>query len=311
MIHTIKIISQLSKPLTPSQQGRVRGGWVAALFAFLLLLASCNGIPEDERLIYVEPTAAPQTPESTETTDTIETPDTPQIVQTLRYVLIEDFTGQRCVNCPNAATEIEQLKDDVKTLLNVDAIIAVGIHSGPLALYSRGNILGLRTEEGDAYYDHWGIEQEPIGYINRRGGISTVDKWSTLVREAIQQLSDVHLSLDVSSDAETRKAEISLEIANAAATDGYVQLWITENNITALQMMPDGSANQTYLHQHVFRRTVNGLWGDAYKAEAGVRDTLTYSCELDEAWVLENLNVVAFVYNNDGVQQVTEAKLNQ
>ena len=49
----------------------------------LLMLSSCNSIDEDDRLIYVAPTAVG------------------------RCVLIEDFTGQTCLNCPRAALGIE------------------------------------------------------------------------------------------------------------------------------------------------------------------------------------------------------------
>ena len=256
------------------------GGGVAALFAFLFLSA-CTTISEDERLIFVKPP------------------------QSARAVLIEDFTGQRCINCPNAAAEIERLKEQY----GADTIIAVAIHSGPLAVYSRGNVLGLRTEEGDAYYDHWGIEQEPMGYINRRGAISTVDQWATLVREAIQLPSDLSLKLEAKVPEDARKVHISLEITNGVPVDGHVQVWLTESEITALQMMPDGSANQSYIHQHVFRKAVNGLWGDPYSAKAGDIDELSFECELGEAWNPAFLSVVAFVYNSEGVQQVVEKKV--
>ena len=95
-----------------------------ALAMMIACVTACSNIAEDERLIYVKPADAQ------------------------RKVLIEDFTGQRCINCPNAADKIEQLKEEYGT-----SIIAVGIHSGPLAVFSRGKILGLRTEEGDAYYE--------------------------------------------------------------------------------------------------------------------------------------------------------------
>lgn len=223
----------------------------------------------------------------------------------MRAVLIEDFTGQRCVNCPNAAAEIEKLKAEYGD----SAIIAVGIHSGPLALYTRNNILGLRTEEGDAYYDHWGITQEPMGYVNRRGNISTVDQWATLIREAIQMPTDIQMGLTTNYDPDTRQAHIALEIINGAAVNGHLQLWLIESNITAIQMMPDGSANQAYNHQHVFRKTVNGQWGETYQAAAGEITSHIFNCNLDTEWVPENMAVVAFVYDNSGVVQVTEKKI--
>lgn len=259
---------------------------IRSLFATALtviLFVSCNGIDEDERLIYTPPVA------------------------TSRAVLIEDFTGQRCINCPNATLEIERLKEQY----GADKVIAVGIHSGPLAVYSRGNVLGLRTAEGDEYYDHWQIEQEPMGFINRRGAVSTVDMWGTLVREAIQMPTDIQFQLSSYFDSVDGKIKINLEIVNGEPVNGHLQLWITESSITALQMMPDGSANAEYVHNHVFRRSVNGTWGTPFTAVQGEVKPLYFECEPDEGWEIANLSVVAFIYNDQGVQQVAECAVQQ
>ena len=247
----------------------------------LACLAACTGISEDERYIYVPP------------------------VQSAHAVLIEDFTGQRCINCPNAALEIEKLKEQY----GADTIIAVGIHSGPLAVYSKGNVLGLRTEEGDEYYEHWKIEQEPMGYINRRGTPATLDQWGTLVREAIQVPTDLKLTLAAVKDSLDNKLHVHLTVVNGDPINGRLQLWLTESNITALQMMPDGTANQSYVHNHVFRRSINGTWGQDYVAAQGEIRDLDFDCELDETWKPENLAVVAFIESANGVEQVVEAAL--
>lgn len=249
--------------------------------SLLLLLASCNSIDESERYIY-----HPLTSSS-------------------RAVLIEDFTGQRCINCPNAAEEIERLKQQYGT----DSIIAVGIHSGPLAVYSNARVLGLRTEEGDAYYEHWGVEQEPMGYVNRRGALSTVDNWATLVREAIQQPTDIRMEILAETFEGSRQLDVKLTVIGGEPIDAHLQLWLTESNIVALQMMPDGTANQEYVHNHVFRRSINGTWGEPYQSAQGEIRDLKFSCELDESWVPENLSVVAFIYSDKGVDYVTEARV--
>ena len=96
---------------------------IVALAALGLSFAACDDIKESERYIPV-------------------TPDT----KTEKAVLIEDFTGMNCVNCPNAAEEIQK----IQTAYGAEKIIAVAVHgempglSGPLA-----NALG--TE----YYNHW------------------------------------------------------------------------------------------------------------------------------------------------------------
>lgn len=252
-----------------------------ALAMMMASVVACSSISEDERLIYVKPADAQ------------------------RKVLIEDFTGQRCINCPNAADKIEQLKKEYGEF----NIIAVGIHSGPLAVFSRGKILGLRTEEGDAYYDHWGIQEEPTGYINRTGAISTIDKWDALVRETIQKPTPVTLEANTLFEADTRELNIQVIASTNTALDAKLQLWLTESGITAQQAMPDGSNNPDYVHNHVFRTSVNGTWGTDLHMPEGDVIVKEFTCQVKEEWDVENMCLVAFIYNASGVLQAYETFL--
>ena len=88
---------------------------------------------------------------------------------------------------------------------------------------------------------------------------------------------------------------------------GKLQVWIVEDGIKAMQLMPDGSANQEYIHNHVFRAAVNGTWGEEVTVKEGETTTKQYSYEhLPETWNAENISVVAFVYNDNGVENVAK-----
>ena len=122
-----------------------------------LLLSACSQIDESERFIYVEPSGV------------------------ARAVLIEDFTGQRCINCPTAASEIERLQKEY----GEENVIAVSIHSGPLAVFSNEKVKGLRTELGDTYYSHWNIRcctaSAPPSHRTRNNTHSPMDFRSVLL----------------------------------------------------------------------------------------------------------------------------------
>ncbi|MBO4800977.1 MAG: Omp28 family outer membrane lipoprotein [Bacteroidaceae bacterium] len=255
--------------------------YIALIALAALCVTACTGIALEDRLIHEK------------------------LPDSRRAVLIEDFTGQRCINCPNAADKIAQLKKEYGD----SAIIAVGIHSGPLAVFSRGKILGLRTEEGDTYYEHWGVQEEPTGYINRTGSISTIDKWDEMVRTAVQQPSPIELILICDYQEAGRKADITVQALSNEHLNAKLQLWITESDITAQQAMPDGSNNPNYVHQHVFRASVNGTWGTDItlpEAETILQD---FTATIPDDWKPEHLAVVAFIYNSAGVLQVTEKAL--
>lgn len=249
------------------------------LFLTALLMTACSHIDEDERLIYVKPAPVE------------------------RCVLIEDFTGQRCVNCPSAAEEIERLIEQYG-----DAIIAVSIHSGPLGFHTNSRFYGLSTDVGDDYYNHWNLEFQPVGLIDR-GAPAEFTAWGTLVREELQKTAPVEIELGISV---TESLELSIHSSVKGVdgnTQGKLQLWVVEDSITAFQMMPGNIRKDDYTHRHVFRAAVNGQWGDDITVNEGYIVDRDHSIIIDNGWNPDKLSVVAFVYNDKGVLQVTKTKL--
>lgn len=245
-----------------------------------IVLFSCSHIDEDNRLIEV-PHA-----------------------KILKAVLVEDFTGQRCVNCPNAISEIERLQKEY----GKENIIAVSIHSGPLAMFSTDKVLGLRTSLGDTYYDYWKVEAEPSGLIDRKGGVMLIDKWTSQIHQELQMESSVELIAHVEMP---ERGFLEINIAYLVVNNfiGKLQIWITEDNIVAPQMMPDGTMDREYIHNHVLRSAVNGTWGNDVSWPSGEQGSMSFSAPIQQDWNPQNLSVVAFIYNDSGVQQVCLGKI--
>ena len=251
------------------------------LCALLLLLAACDHIDEDERYIYVKPAAVQRT------------------------VLIEDFTGQGCVNCPKATEVITQLEEQYP-----DGVIAVAIHCGPFARSATGTRYPLGTDEGDAYYQHWNFDRQPIGMVNRQG-LSDYTDWTTLVHKMVQLTAPLSIAVQADADPDIRQLNV---VATIMAIDGNVganlQLWLVEDGIVNAQYMPDGSVNRAYVHNHVLRRAINGTWGEQVTLGEGQTATIDHSIALEEGWNMEHLRVVAFVYDNTGVLQAAQTNVN-
>lgn len=256
--------------------------YAAFVFASAFSIAACNDISEDDRFIYVKP------------------------ADVNRAVLIEDFTGQLCSNCPTAADEIENLIEQYGDT----AVIAVGIHSGPLGFEGYGDNIGLLTVTGDEYFYHWGITTQPAGIVNRSSGVLGYSEWATAVRNEISKLSTLKMKVSNVYDEGSRTLDICVSsFGTNGTTKGKLQVWLVEDGITALQTMPNGSENLNYVHNHVFRAAVNGTWGDDFTVaeNESVDNDFTYNIPVE--WKPENVSVVAFVYNDSGVQQVTKASI--
>ena len=236
------------------------------------MLAGCDHISEEERLIYEKPEP------------------------TQRVVLLEDFTGQRCVNCPKATEVIEQLQETYG-----DNIVAVGIHGGPLAYAGNTKIVGLKTATGDEYYSHWNLEYQPVGLVNRHGPVN-YPEWAAAVKEELSKPAPLRLNGSAFIEDNTITVQIQAEGTDGTVT-GKLQVWLLEDGIQTLQLMPDGTANQEYIHNHVFRTAVNGTWGEDISVKEGETVERTFTQALEPTWNKERLSIVAFVYNDGGVQQ--------
>ena len=264
--------------------GRVGDGLIVLLLSFFLLTA-CDSIDEKDRLVYVAPS------------------------EVSRSILIEDFTGQRCVNCPDATEEIERLKDTY----GEDAIIAVGIHSGPFGVKSmpNPNYQALATELGDEYYAHWGIEAQPGVIINRSSGpVYDTKQYASFVNTLIKQTTPLTINIDMGEVAAGSDISFKVKAGASEAVKGKLQVWVVEDSISSIQLMPDGSGNMAYMHNHVFRSSVTqDPFGDDVQVETNAEFSRDFHVAYDDKWVLNHLSIVAFVYNESGVVQVVKQQL--
>lgn len=257
-----------------------------ATAAMAMAAASCSNIDEGDRLIYVKP------------------------AEVGRAILIEDFTGQKCINCP---TGTEIINGIVETY-GEDNVIAVGIHSGPLGFAGNSKTVGLMTDTGNEYYTRWDKENkmgQPWVIFNRKTSPdSHYNNWAAMVSTIISEKSNLTVNIANAYDAASRTLTTTVGADGlSGSVKGKLQVWIVEDGVTALQKMPDGSTNKKYIHNHVFRAAVNGTWGEDVTVKEGETTTKQYSYKLPEAWNADNIAVVAFVYNDSGVENVAKKHL--
>ena len=247
---------------------------IAGLAAASAALTSCDSVSEPDRLVPAE--IVPQ-----------------------RAVLIEEFTGQDCRNCPDGHAA---LKDIIATL--GDSVVAVGIHASALAFPPP---LGLKTETGEEYYKAAGSPALPSAVIDMATPALQVAEWGSYINHLIMDPTPFTVIADaeVSSDGKT----YDIDVAFSAGDDfqGKLLVWVVENDIVGIQNNY-GTYIMDYVHNHVFRAAVNGTWGEDVTLKSGTPQYKTYSIEMQKDWNPEHIHAVAFLYNDGGVMQVTQTK---
>ena len=220
-----------------------------------------------------------------------------------RNVLVEDYTGQRCINCPKATIVLEQLQQE----FGENTVVAVSIHGGPLGFSGNSTTQGLATDFGTEYYNYWNFEYQPVGLVNRHNSLN-YQEWTASVLEELTKPACI--KINAAAHEINNSINIIINVQSiTGTTKGKLQVWLIEDNIKAIQMMPDGSTNKDYIHNHVLRTPVNGTWGEDVIIKENSSVSKNYTIELDENWNPSSLSIVSFVYNDDGVLQVIKTKI--
>lgn len=246
------------------------------LLAILPLLIACDKVDENDRYIETGP------------------------VEVSRKVLLEEFTGQRCINCPDAHKIIENLESQYG-----DALIAVSIHAGVFSIKAPR---GLSVSEGEVYAEHWNISDYPSGVVDQNSGVLGRDAWATAIRDDITKPTDLQLALEAQLSEDQQKIEVFTTLVSSADLEGSLQLWVVESDIVASQV--DGSVTiPDYVHNNVFRACVNGQWGVNLPLSKNVVKYESNTVDVNPLWNLSNVAIVGFYYNSSGVVQVERCKL--
>ncbi len=114
-----------------------------------------------------------------------------------KVVILEEFTGHLCVNCPEATI----LAHDLKVTYG-EQLVLLSIHAGDLAVPSTSPYeADYRTGPGTAIYNEFLPLGVPAGLVSRTkyDGSYTMfkDSWEPAIQALISQPQDVSINISV------------------------------------------------------------------------------------------------------------------
>ena len=237
-------------------------------------------------------------------------PDFPADTHHVRTVLLEDYTGHTCVNCPEAASIAAGLK-----LTYGEKLVVIAVHSGYFAEPESGNYsLDLRCPAGEELHDHFSITNNPAGIFNRKeiGGTTIFEDpsaWNAQIAALTAVAPEIDMQLITELDETNRKlcCHVRTEFLQAGSKNLNLALYIIEDSIVGYQKnnkpaygtVPD-ITNYTFMH--VLRGTINGTWGDALSTgsvAAGDFKISSYRTTLNAAWDARHCHVIAIISDSD------------
>lgn len=233
----------------------------------------------------------------------------------VKRVLLEDLTGQKCVNCPTA----HEIAHNLQEFYGDDELVVVAIHAGFFATPSaEPYTYDFRTSAGNTYESYFGVQTYPTGMVDRTNatGNYLIDKdgWSTAVDAAFQNETSLEVTIKPNLSGNNISGAIDLYFFEEFNTQAKLQIYVIEDNVVKPQVTPEGD-DLEYNHMHVLRGAINGDWGQLLPSNsfaAEDRTSISFSnYEIGDDWNTDELYIVAYVYDATTLEvlQVNKKKL--
>jgi hypothetical protein len=230
-------------------------------------------------------------------------------------VLLEDFTGHDCGNCPLGHNSAAQLLENYHS-----DIAVVAIHAGSLAEPFLPDYPNNWTTPEGQYYLLTQIGQDlmPIGRINRiqdATAWTTPPSWPSQVADAIDDIPKVNIQIKSNYQPTSNHWNVHVfsEWLEDSEADYKLVVMLTESGITAPQLFYNNNPEyiEDYHHEHMLRTTGTGAIGLPVfsNPRSGTLDTQSYTFEWNSSWVPENCEVIAFLTEGDNGRVVNVAKV--
>ncbi len=231
-------------------------------------------------------------------------------------VLLEDYTGHKCNNCPPAGVIANTIHEN-----NPDRVFVAAIHVDPGAnlsfqsaeesgSYSTDHTNPDVIEYGETFLNGFNFLGNPQGTVNRRVVDGKMFDFSgTWETRTTNILSENDLRYNLQSDFNFYEStnggflHVEAEKLVGQSVNMNMVVYVIRDTITDWQTMPDNSSNEFYLHKDVHIGSIdNQPWGQpTFSAEdpQGTKLVRDYSYEVPAGEDPNNLHFLIYLYNTE------------
>jgi hypothetical protein len=193
-----------------------------------------------------------------------------------RNVLLEEFTGNECVNCPRGHKTVDGV-----LAANPKRAFAINTHAGFMSK-------AYRTPEGTAIDNAFNNVNGMMGYpkaaISRMGidyGGGSIfyvvgdDGYAQVAAQVLNMDAYVNVAARSVIDKNSRELKVTVQAyftaAPAAGTVNMINVALVQNNVKGPQTgastyYPAMGTNSSYTHNHMLRKNITGTWGEEMPA---------------------------------------------
>ncbi len=234
----------------------------------------------------------------------------------VRKVLLEDYTGHQCGNCPRAAEVAKTLSAQHQTNL-----VVLAVHVGFFAETKPGDFsYDFTTPPGNALNTYFGVDNFglPQGMVNRiiptgaTSPVITQTAWSTFVSAELNKQPQAQISITPLYKKADRslQGKVSIKWNQALTGNHKLCVFLVEDSIVKPQKdysLPSPGVIPAYVHRHVLRDAITDVWGvslgeGAKVAGATANFYFALANNLPQDFNEKHCHLLAFIYEDKGDQ---------
>ncbi len=216
-----------------------------------------------------------------------------------RKVVIEDYTGTWCGFCPKVAAAIEEAH------AVTNDITVVAIHET-----ANSNPDPMHFSQVEDLKDAFGVDGLPAARINR-----TTNWNDPLDLDEITNMAGADTDLAIAINSELTGSELVVEVEivyeNGSETGDRLVVYVVESGIIHSQTnyfnsdptspyFEMGNPIPNFVHNDALRNSLTQILGDDISGTGALETyTRTFSIEIPEEYVTENLTIVAMIVSED------------
>lgn len=206
-----------------------------------------------------------------------------------RKYLIEKFTGQACGNCPQGDTDMQAFVSGSE-----DDYVIVAHHAG-----YQPDFYTMAEDSKYTWFYGTGSMYAPAFMLNRSiflqaqstpvfgpdvNNATTTQNFANALSVVAPSQPYVKVDMANEYDAATRKGKVTVTLTTFNTPSGDMKhtlnVWLTQDRLIGYQ---SGGSN-TYVHNHVFRASLTGDWGEEVALTEGEPVTRAYEYEVPEGY---------------------------
>lgn len=240
--------------------------------------------------------------------------ETPQSPET-KNVLIEEFTGVRCLNCPQGHAELRSLKQTYP-----GRVIGMSLHSylqDEVYPYSKVDLKSAIAQKIETYLVYPGYKPNgAIDRVNFAGGQTVCNDyldWATLLPQRMSVTTPVNLIVIPTFNATT--GELLIDVKAHYTLDqtdpNKLSLYLVEDSIITAQLQPNNTVDTNYIHNEIVREVYSDTLGDKlnHDLKRGTTVQRVYKVNVSgKGYVYKHLKVLAFVHRYATTKEILQAK---